>query len=76
MNGYGKLKMKLELHIPMVYYHVWDNFPVPMYNKVYYDSTDYVVSISRVTEEIVKHAHQTILEGTLATQLILTFLKR
>ena len=40
--------------IPMVYYHVWDNFPVPMYNKVFYDSTDYVVSISRVTEEIVK----------------------
>jgi len=40
--------------VPMVYYHVWDNFPVPMYNKSYYDSTDYVVSISRVTEEIVK----------------------
>jgi glycosyltransferase involved in cell wall biosynthesis len=40
--------------VPMVYYHVWDNFPVPMYNKVYYDSTDYVVSISKVTEEIVK----------------------
>ena len=40
--------------IPMVYYHVWDNFPVPMYNKVFYDSTDYVVSISRVTEQIVK----------------------
>ena len=40
--------------IPMVYYHVWDNFPVPMYNKVYYDSTDYVVSISKVTEEIVR----------------------
>ncbi len=40
--------------VPMVYYHVWDNFPVPMYNKVYYDSTDYVVSISKVTEEIVR----------------------
>jgi glycosyltransferase involved in cell wall biosynthesis len=40
--------------VPMVYYHVWDNFPVPMYNKLYYDSTDYVVSISKVTEEIVK----------------------
>jgi len=40
--------------VPMVYYHVWDNFPVPLYNKPYYDSTDYVVSISKVTEEIVK----------------------
>lgn len=40
--------------VPMVYYHVWDNFPIPLYNKAYYDSTDYVVSISRVTEEIVQ----------------------
>ena len=40
--------------VPMVYYHVWDNFPVPYYNKPYYDSTDYVVSISKVTEEIVR----------------------
>jgi len=40
--------------VPMVYYHVWDNFPVPMYNKPFYDSTDYVVTISKVTEEIVK----------------------
>lgn len=40
--------------VPMVYYHVWDNFPVPYYNKVFYDSTDYVVSISRVTEKIIK----------------------
>tara|TARA_R100001015_G_C4624160_1_gene182220 strand:- start:373 stop:1656 length:1284 start_codon:yes stop_codon:yes gene_type:complete len=40
--------------VPMVYYHVWDNFPTPLYNKPYYDSTDYVVSISRVTEKIVK----------------------
>jgi glycosyltransferase involved in cell wall biosynthesis len=40
--------------VPMIYYHVWDNFPVPLYNKAYYDSTDYVVSISRVTEEIVR----------------------
>ena len=40
--------------VPMVYYHVWDNLPIPMYNKVFYDSTDYVVSISKVTEEIVR----------------------
>tara|TARA_B100000212_G_scaffold258002_2_gene198075 strand:+ start:984 stop:2270 length:1287 start_codon:yes stop_codon:yes gene_type:complete len=42
--------------MPMVYYHVWDNYPVPLYNKFYYDSTDYVVSISKVTEDIVKTA--------------------
>lgn len=39
--------------VPMVYYHVWDNFPVPYFNKPYYDSTDVVVPISKVTEEII-----------------------
>jgi glycosyltransferase involved in cell wall biosynthesis len=40
--------------VPMVYYHVWDNLPVPYFNKPYYDSTDVVVPISKVTEEIIK----------------------
>ena len=26
--------------VPMVYYHVWDNYPYPHFNKPYYDSTD------------------------------------
>lgn len=39
---------------PMVYYHVWDNFPYPSYNKVWYDSTDHVVTISKLTSNIVK----------------------
>jgi glycosyltransferase involved in cell wall biosynthesis len=40
--------------IPMVYYHVWDNYPYPMYNKVFYSSTDIIVAISKVTHDIVK----------------------
>ena len=39
---------------PMVYYHVWDNFPAPMFNRNYYLSNDYVATISKVTDEIVK----------------------
>ena len=39
---------------PLVYYHVWDNFPYPTYNKVWYDSTDVVVTISKVTSDIVQ----------------------
>lgn len=39
---------------PMVYYHVWDNYPYPSYNKQFYDSTDYIVTISKVTDDIVK----------------------
>jgi len=41
--------------IPMVYYHVWDNYPLPMYNKKYYDSTDMVCTISKVTDDIVRN---------------------
>ncbi|MAH44335.1 hypothetical protein CMI37_00805 [Candidatus Pacearchaeota archaeon] len=45
---------EVRAHVPMVYYHVWDNFPTPYYNKIFYDSTDEVVSISKVTDAIVK----------------------
>ena len=40
--------------IPMVYYHVWDNQPYPYFNKRYYDSNDEVVTISKVTDDIVR----------------------
>lgn len=40
--------------VPMVYYHVWDNFPAPMFNRNSYLSNDTVVAISKVTNEIVK----------------------
>ena len=40
--------------MPMVYYHVWDNFPAPIFNKPFYDSNDYIITISKVTDEIVR----------------------
>jgi len=39
--------------IPMVYYHVWDNYPPPKYNAKWYRSTDVIASISKVTHDIV-----------------------
>ena len=51
-----EIENEIRSLVPMVYYHVWDNFPTPMFNKVWYDSTDEVVSISKVTNEIVKQA--------------------
>ena len=39
---------------PMLYYHVWDNYPYPKYNKVWYDSNDVIASISKVTHDIVQ----------------------
>ena len=39
--------------MPMVYYHVWDNYPPPKYNAKWYRSTDVIASISKVTHDIV-----------------------
>ena len=40
--------------VPMVYYHVWDNYPYPKFNKPFYDSNDVIVTISKVTDDIVR----------------------
>jgi len=40
--------------VPMVYYHVWDNYPYPKYNKEYYESNDVIAAISKVTYDIVQ----------------------
>ena len=45
---------ELRTHCPLVYYHVWDNIPYPTYNKSYYDSTDVICTISKVTDDIVR----------------------
>jgi len=39
---------------PLIYYHVWDNFPAPMFNRDFYLSNDHIVTISKVTDAIVK----------------------
>jgi glycosyltransferase involved in cell wall biosynthesis len=39
--------------VPMVYYHVWDNFPAPFFNRKYYLSNDRICAISKVTRDIV-----------------------
>ena len=40
--------------VPTVYYHVWDNYPYPLFNKPWYDSNDVVATISKVTDDIVR----------------------
>ncbi len=41
-------------NVPMVYYHVWDNYPYPKFNRKYYLSNDKIVTISKLTSDIVK----------------------
>ena len=38
----------------LVYYHVWDNFPHPKFNRPYYLSNDLIATISKVTDDIVR----------------------
>ncbi len=39
---------------PIVYYHVWDNYPAPFFNQKFYESNDHIVSISKLTHDIVR----------------------
>jgi glycosyltransferase involved in cell wall biosynthesis len=48
-----EIENEVRAYCPMIYYHVWDNFPIPYFNKIWYDSNDEVVTISKVTDEIV-----------------------
>jgi len=49
-----EIENEIRANVPMVYYHVWDNFPAPVFNGIFYRSTDEVVCISKVTHEILK----------------------
>tara|TARA_R110000824_G_scaffold399263_1_gene604501 strand:+ start:12102 stop:13403 length:1302 start_codon:yes stop_codon:yes gene_type:complete len=46
---------EIRSNIPIVYYHVWDNYPYPKFNKVCYDSNDYIACISKITYDIVQN---------------------
>ena len=49
-----EIENEIRANIPMVYYHVWDNFPAPKFNSMFYNSTDVVACISKVTHQIVQ----------------------
>lgn len=50
-----QMEHEIRQHIPILFYHVWDNLPYPHYNKAYYESCDWFGCISRQTENIVKN---------------------
>jgi glycosyltransferase involved in cell wall biosynthesis len=39
--------------VPMLYYHVWDNYPVPKFNRQAYLACDFIGCISKLTHDIV-----------------------
>ena len=48
------MENEVRRHVPMVYYHVWDNYPYPHFNRHFYISNDIIATISKVTDDIVK----------------------
>jgi glycosyltransferase involved in cell wall biosynthesis len=55
-----EIENEIRANVPMVYYHVWDNYPYPKFNKRFYDSNDYVACISKLTYDIVKTVSPTV----------------
>jgi glycosyltransferase involved in cell wall biosynthesis len=55
-----EIENEVRANIPMVYYHVWDNFPAPHFNGKFYRSTDEIACISKVTHSIVKEVAPTV----------------
>lgn len=45
---------EIRQKVPMVYYHVWDNYPYPKFNAKFYKSNDVVATISKLTDDIVR----------------------
>lgn len=50
-----EMEDEIRPFVPMVYYHVWDNYPYPKFNKPYYDSNDAIVTISKLTDNCVRN---------------------
>ncbi len=52
--------MEDEIHevCPILYWHVWDNYPVPDYNDYVYNSVDKVNCISHLTYDLLKSKYR------------------
>jgi len=48
------IEQEIRPMVPLVYYTVWDNLPLPTFNRPYYLSNDYIASISKLTQDIVE----------------------
>ena len=50
-----EIEEEVRSHCPLVYYHVWDNYPYPTFNKKFYECNDAIATISKVTDNAVKN---------------------
>lgn len=52
-NWLYRMENEVRQKIPICYYHVWDNYPLPQFNKGVYESCDFIGCISKITQECV-----------------------
>lgn len=52
-EGFWRIETEVRSSVPVLYYHVWDNYPYPYYNEKYYQSNDAIVTISELTKDVV-----------------------
>jgi glycosyltransferase involved in cell wall biosynthesis len=50
-----EIENEIREHVPMVYYHVWDNYPYPKFNAPWYKSNDHIACISKLTHDVVQN---------------------
>lgn len=49
-----EIEREIRNKIPIMYYSIWDNWPVPIWNQPYYESCDLHMCISKQTKEMTK----------------------
>jgi hypothetical protein len=47
-----EIEREIRSQIPIMWLNIWDEYPAPMYNKVYYNSVDVLMAISKQTLNI------------------------
>ena len=46
------MENEIRKNIPIIYLNIWDDFPIPLYNKPYYEACDALLAISKQTKLI------------------------
>lgn len=49
-----ELEREIRNEIPIMYYSIWDNWPLPIWNQPFYESCDLHMCISKQTKEMTK----------------------
>ena len=51
-----EMEHEVRQEMPIFYYNIWDDLPVPHYNEFFYESCDLIMNISKQTVGIVNNA--------------------